>query len=244
MRISLSSAGLWWAIFTLIPLATLRAREPLRSRPSGGYLAAGLTQVLRTVGDLRRYPQTAIFLVAYLLYNDAIQAVIALAAQFGSDELKIPMSSLTLMILMIQFVAFFGAIGFNRVAAAIGAKRAVMVSLAIWSGVLVAIYVSVRTTAQFFVMGAVVAVVLGGSQALSRSLYSVMIPKGREAEYFSLYEISDKGTSWLCPLVFALALQFTGSYRLAILSLIFFFIAGLAVLARVDVSKAMREAER
>jgi UMF1 family MFS transporter len=83
-------------------------------------------------------------------------------------------------------------------------------------------------------MAAIVAVVLGGTQALSRSLFSQMIPKGREAEYFSLYEISDKGTSWLAPLIFALALQFTGSYRIAILSLLVFFIAGLLVLLRVD----------
>jgi UMF1 family MFS transporter len=88
----------------------------------------------------------------------------------------------------------------------------------------------------------VVALVLGGSQALSRSLFSQMIPKSKEAEYFGLYEISDKGTSWLCPLLFGLALQFTRSYRLAILSLIVFFALGLALLARVDVRRAAREA--
>jgi len=108
--------------------------------------------------------------------------------------------------------------------------------------VLVAMYASVRNTQQFFVAAAVVALVMGGSQALSRSLYSLMIPKGKEAEYYSLYEISDKGTSWMCPLLFGLALQFTHSYRLAILSLIVFFLAGLLVLARVDVPRAAREA--
>ena len=108
---------------------------------------------------------------------------------------------------------------------------------------LVAMYVSVRTKNQFFVAAAVVAIVLGGTQALSRSLFSQMIPKGREAEYFSVYEISDKGTSWMCPLLFGLALQFTGSYRLAILSLVTFFLAGLLVLLTVDVQRAASEAE-
>jgi UMF1 family MFS transporter len=131
---------------------------------------------------------------------------------------------------------------FNWLAARIGAKRAIMLSLAIWTAVLVDIYVAVRTTGQFFAMAAVVALVLGGSQALSRSLFSQMIPKSKEAEYFGLYEISDKGTSWLCPLLFGLALQFTRSYRLAILSLIVFFALGLALLARVDVRRAAREA--
>jgi UMF1 family MFS transporter len=180
--------------------------------------------------------------VAFLLYSDAVQAVIALSAQFGSDELKMSMTDLTEMILMVQFLAFVGSFLFDWIAKAIGAKPAVIVSLVIWTGVLVAMYVSVRTERQFFIVAAVVAMVLGGTQALSRSLFSLMIPKGREAEYFGIYEISDKGTSWMCPLMFGLALQFTGNYRLAILSLITFFAAGLLVLLTVNVRHAAAEA--
>jgi UMF1 family MFS transporter len=131
--------------------------------------------------------------------------------------------------------------GFKWLAAAISAKRAVAVSLVIWTAVLVYIYLAVKTTLQFFVMAAIVALVLGGSQALSRSLYARMIPKLKEAQYFSIYEVSDKGTSWLCPLFFGLALQFTKSYRVAILSLIIFFLAGLLVLLKVDVERAERD---
>ena len=195
-----------------------------------------------TLREMRHYPQTLRFLIAYLLYNDAVQAVITLAAQFGSDELKMPMADLTAVILMVQFVAFFGSFLFDWIAKWIGAKSAVIVSLLIWTGVLVSMYVSVRNEMQFFIVAAVVAIVLGGTQALSRSLFSLMIPKGREAEYFGVYEISDKGTSWLCPLLFGLALQFTGSYRLAILSLITFFAAGLLVLLTVNVRHAAAEA--
>jgi len=143
---------------------------------------------------------------------------------------------------MVQFAAFFGALLFNWVAKATGSKRAIMVSLVIWTGVLVYAYALLQTKLQFFILGAVIAIVLGGSQALSRSVYSLMIPKGQEAGYFSLYEVSDKGTSWLAPLMFGLALQFTGSYRVAILSLVVFFIAGLALLAKVNVRKAVIEA--
>jgi UMF1 family MFS transporter len=191
---------------------------------------------------MRRYPQTLRFLLAYLIYNDAVQAVITLASQFGNDELKIPMTDLTIVILMVQFVAFLGALLFEGVARWIKAKPAILVSLLIWSGVLVAMYVSIRNETQFFIAAAVVAVVLGGTQALSRSLFSQMIPKGREGEYFSVYEISDKGTSWLCPLLFGLALQFTGSYRLAILSLLTFFVGGLLILLTVNVPRAAAEA--
>jgi len=242
VRINLASAGVWWAVFTLIPLACLRNRPPGRVRKAGAGLTSGFRAFAVTVREMRHYPQTLRFLLAFLIYNDAVQTVIALAAQFGNDELKLPMSDLTLVILMVQFVAFFGNLLFDRVAKWMGAKAAIIVSLLIWTGVLVAMYVSVRTRAQFFIAAAVVAVVLGGTQALSRSLFAQMIPKGREGEYYSVYEISDKGTSWLCPLLFGLALQFTGSYRMAILSLVTFFVGGLAVLATVNVRRASVEA--
>ncbi len=242
MRINLSSAGVWWGVFTLLPIAWLRNRAPAQGRAGQASFASAFRRLGGTLRDMRRYPQALLFLLAYLLYNDAIQAVIALSSQFGYDELKIPIATLSLAILMVQFVGFFGAIAFNWIAARIGAKHAILLALAIWTGVLVNIYVAVRTTAQFFVMAAVVAIVLGGSQALSRSLFSLMIPKSKEAEYFGLYEISDKGTSWLAPLLFAVALQQTHSYRMAILSLVVFFVLGFIVLMRVDVRRAAMDA--
>jgi len=242
VRINLASAGVWWALFTLVPLMTIRKRPPGRHRDQAVGLVRSFREFVKTLSEMRRYPQTLRFLVAFLIYNDAVQAVIALAAQFGNDELKIPMEDLTVVILMVQFVAFFGALMFGALARWIGSKYAIVVSLAIWSGVLVAMYVSVRNERQFFIAAAVVAIVLGGTQALSRSVFSQMIPKGREGEYFSVYEISDKGTSWLCPLLFGLALQFTGSYRLAILSLVTFFMGGLMLLLTVNVRRAASEA--
>jgi UMF1 family MFS transporter len=243
VRISLSSAGIWWAVFTIIPLMTIRNRPPQhRLEPGQNVLTAGFRQFGRTLRDMMNYPQTLTFLLAYLLYNDAIQTVITLSAQFGSDELKISMADLTMAILMVQFVAFAGAMVFNYLAKGIGAKPSVLVALIIWIAVLFAIYSYVHSTRGFFILCAVVAVILGGSQALSRSLFSLMIPKGREGEYFGLYEISDKGTSWLCPLLFGLALDYTKSYRTAILSLIVFFIAGFIILLRVDVRRAAIEA--
>ena len=242
VRINLASAGVWWALFTLIPLWCIRDRPPGRVRNPGEGLTNTFRAFAATLSEMRRYPQTLRFLLAYLIYNDAVQTVITLAAQFGNDELKLSMTDLTMVILMVQFVAFFGALLFDRVARWMGAKPAVMLSLLIWTGVLVAMYVSVRNRTQFFVAAAVVAIVLGGTQALSRSLFAQMIPKGREGEYFSVYEISDKGTSWLCPLLFGLALQLTGSYRLAILSLVTFFTGGLLLLSTVNVRRAAVEA--
>jgi UMF1 family MFS transporter len=242
VRISLCSAGVWWALFAIFPMTRLRQRAAVRHLEHGQHLfSVGFLQLIHTVRSLFHLPMTLTFLVAYLLYNDAIQAVIALSGQYGADYLHIPMGQLTLAILMVQFVAFLGAVLFNYVAKWLTAKRAVLLALVIWTGLMFAMF-AVKTTVGFFVAAAVVAIVMGGSQALSRSLFSLMIPKGREAEYFSLYEISDKGTSWLAPLLFGLTLQFTGSYQWAILSLIVFFIAGFVVLWRVDVARAAREA--
>ena len=185
-----------------------------------------------------------LFLIAYLLYNDGIQTVIALSSQFGQEELKLSIDTLTAVILMVQFIAFFGAAIFGRISRYVGTKRAIFGSLVIWTGVVIYTYgvLKAEDAAGFFAIGAVIAVVLGGSQALSRSLFSHMIPSGQEAEYFSLYEVSERGTSWLGPLLFGLSLQFTGSYRIAILSLIVFFVAGMLLLTRVNVAQAIREA--
>jgi UMF1 family MFS transporter len=243
VRLSLASAGLWWGLFTIVTVKALRSRPSKRTAaPNETILSTGFKQLFRTLSHMRHYPQTLTFLIAYLIYNDAIQTVIALSSQFGADELKIKLRDLTLTILMVQVVAFPGAFAFGWLAKAIKAKWAIVLSLVIWTLVVIAMYGWVKTTAQFFAAAAVVALILGGSQSLSRSLYSLMIPKGREAEYYSLYEISDKGTSWMCPLIFGLALQFTKSYRSAILSLIFFFILGLVILVKVNVRQATIEA--
>ena len=103
-------------------------------------------------------------------------------------------------------------------------------------------YALLHNTRDFFIMAGMIAMVLGGSQALSRSLFSRLIPKGQESEYFGLYEISDKGASWLGPLLFGLALQFTGSYRIAILSLVVFFVLGLLLLLKVNVREGIHQA--
>ena len=243
VRISLASAGLWWAIFTLVPLTRIKRREPARTREANtGLVAAGFRQLIKTLSNARNYPQTVLFLVAYLIYNDGVQSVITLSAQFGQEELGISVETLTRVILMAQFIGYFGNVIFNWLAARMGAKRAVALSLAIWSCVVIYAYGFLHNGFQFYILGAAIALVMGGTQALSRSLYSQMIPTGQESEYFSLYEISDQGTSWLGPLAFGLALQFTGSYRIAILSLISFFVGGFVLLTMVNVRKAALEA--
>ncbi|TAK10971.1 MAG: MFS transporter [Anaerolineae bacterium] len=200
----------------------------------------------------RTLPEAMKFLAAYLLYNDGIQTVIAIAAIFAAEELGMSSTNLILVILMIQFVAYFGANGFAWLAGKTTTKRAIIISLVIWSITTIYAWGGMRnfnTTSlgitqaelEFWVLGFVIALVLGGSQALSRSLFAQMIPKEQEAEFYSFYEVSERGTSWMGTFVFGVVNQQTGSLRLGLLSIIFFFLAGLLLLPMVNVDKAIEQ---
>ncbi len=244
-RISIASAGLWWLGFSLITFRTLKPRHAVRQLPRNeSYLTIGFKQLGNTFRQVRKFPETVRYLIGYLIYNDGIQTVIVVAAIFASLELGMDDQQLILVILMIQAVAFLGAFFlFPFLAARLGAKGALVLSLVIWSAVVIYAFAALRTQTEFWILGAIIALVLGGSQALSRSLFAQMIPKGREAEFFSFYEVSDRATSFMGPLLFGLANQIFGSLRYGILSLIVLFVIGLAILLVVNVPRAIREAE-
>ncbi|WP_416370593.1 MFS transporter [Streptomyces sp. PR69] len=237
VRICLASAGVWWGAFTLVPLRRLRDR---RAAPNGeGAVGSGWRQLLATLRDMRRHPLTLSFLLAYLVYNDGVQTVISQASIYGSEELGLDQTTLITAVLLVQVLAVAGALAMGRLARSYGAKRTILGSLAVWTLILAAGYfLPAGRPMWFFVLAGAIGLVLGGSQALSRSLFSHLVPRGKEAEYFSAYEMSDRGLSWLGPLVFGLAYQLTGSYRDAIISLVVFFALGFLLLARVPVREA------
>jgi UMF1 family MFS transporter len=250
VRINLASAGLWWIGFAFLTWSRLRTRHASRTLPSGeNYLSIGFKQLLGTFKEVRHFPETLKFIFAYFLYNDGIQTVIAVSSTFAAAPLlrgglEMEQDTLIAVILMIQFVAFGGALFWGRLARWIGAKQSIVVSLVIWAVVVIYAFGGLKgenRVTEFMILGIFIALVLGGSQAISRSLFAQMIPKGKEAEFYSFYEVSERGTSWIGPLVFGLANQFFGSLRYGILSLIFFFIAGLAILPLVNVKKASED---
>lgn len=253
VRINLASAGIWWMGFSFITWGRLRPRHAARPLPQGEtYASIGFKQLGKTFREIKHFPETLKYLLAYFLYNDGIQTVIAVSSTFAAAPLirggvELPQDTLIALILMIQFVAFGGALFWGRLAAWIGAKQSIMVSLVIWAGVVIYAYLGLKGESritEFFILGVFIAIVLGGSQAISRSLFAQMIPKGREAEFFSFYEVSERGTSWTGPLIFGLANQMFGSLRYGILALIFYFIAGFLVLPFVNVQKAMDDAKQ
>ncbi|MFI8828867.1 MFS transporter [Streptomyces sp. NPDC053431] len=242
VRICLASAGLWWGAFTLVPLRRLRDRRIDRAHGEGA-VGSGWKQLVATLRDMRRHPLTLSFLLAYLIYNDGVQTVISQASVFGSEELGLDQTTLITAVLLVQVLAVAGALGMGRMARSYGAKRTILGSLAVWTGILLAGYfLPADAPVFFYCLAAAIGLVLGGSQALSRSLFSHLVPRGKEAEYFSAYEMSDRGLSWLGPLVFGLAYQLTGSYRDAIISLVIFFAVGFVLLARVPVRRAVAAA--
>ena len=244
VRLSLLSAALWWAGFTIIPVVRLRNVPPRNVVPeSGGLLKRSFGQLWVTLKDLRHYPMTLTFLLAYLFYNDGIQTVIYSASIYGSKQLHFGDSVLIAAILLIQFVAFGGALFFGRVAGRYGAYRCLVWGTVAWMVIVVgAMFLPAKNIALFLLIGIAIGLVMGGTQALSRSFYSLFIPHGREGEYFALYNACERGTSWFGTLLFGVVFQVTGSYRPAILSLIVFFALGLFFLLRLDIRRGIAEA--
>lgn len=244
VRVCLLTAAIWWAAFTIIPFRGLKNRPAVNTEPApGGLVRQSFGQLRATLKDLRNYPMTLIFLLAYLFFNDGIQTVIATSSVYGEKQLGFSTEVLIATILLVQFVAFFGALLFGRIAERRGARMTILGGLGVWMFItVVAYFLPRKEIAPFLAMAVVIGLVLGGTQALSRSFFSQLIPRGREAEYFSLYQVCERGTSWLGTLVFGLVHQWADSYRPAIFALILFFLVGLVLLAKVDVRRGIAEA--
>ena len=238
-RLGFLLTGAWWFGFALPAFAWLKD-VPIKA--GAAHALRSPRDYLKAFADLRRYRDLCRFLIAFLLYNDGIQTIIAVSAIFAREELGLGTGTILGCFLMIQFVAMPGALLFSRLAGRFNTKRAVMASLILFT--MIAVYASVmRSALEFWILGFAVAIVLGGSQALSRSLFSSMVPKQRSAEFFGFYAISSKFASIFGPLTFALFIELTGSNRIAILALAIFFVIGIVLLIGVDVEKGRNQAE-
>jgi UMF1 family MFS transporter len=244
-RIGMAMTGIWWAGWTLLTLKYLKEvkipyelPEAYRDRPKIlAYLALGISRTVATAKRVGRFKHLTLFLVAYMIYNDGIHTVTSMATIYGTEELRLSTTALMVTLLLVQVVAIGGALVFSRIANRIGAKHAVMCALVLWSGVVTYGYF-IHTATEFFVLGIIVGVVLGGTQALSRSFYGAMIPEQASAEFYGFYSVFSKFSSIWGPVTFGFIKQITGSARLAIISLMIFFIVGLILLGFVDEEKA------
>jgi MFS transporter, UMF1 family len=247
MRISFLSVAVWWLVFSIPlfrtipePPRQLEADETEHQNP----LVVGFTRLLETLRELRRYRHALLVLVAFLVYNDGINTFIRMGSAYGT-ELGLSEGALIGSLLAVQFVGIPCALLFGMLAGRIGAKRAVLLGLAVYVAASAAAYF-VTTAPQYFMLCLLVGTVMGGTQALSRSLFSVMIPRHKSSEFFGFFGVFDKFAGILGPALFAAVIAATGSARGAILVLVPLFVVGGAILSRVNVGegqRAAREAE-
>jgi UMF1 family MFS transporter len=236
-RVSMLSVSVWWLVFS-IPLFRHVDEPAVSGGESLGSpittAKAGFGRLRSTGGEIRRYRQTFVFLIAFWLYNDGISTIITLSAAYATD-IGLGQSAVIGALVLVQFVGVPFAFGFGPLASRIGPKRAISLGLCVYIVIALAGYFMTQAW-HFFALAVLVAMVQGGTQALSRSLYGSMVPVERSSEFFSFYNISSKFASILGPLLFSVVGQVTGSTRYGILSLLVLFGSGLLLLTRVDVA--------
>ncbi len=244
LRAGLIMMGLWWGLFSLPAVFILRDKTAPRSAglPLSGAIGQALGEVKHTLTNLRQFRMLAWFLIGFLFYNDAVQTVLTQASNFAEEEIKLTPEQLIPIIIMIQFVSMPGALIVGKLADRFGQKAALYGCLAVWVATLAASW-WVTTEFEFWIMGAVVALVMGGIQSVSRAIMGIMTPANRTAEFFGFFNLSSKATSFIGPLTFAAVVYFTGSARLAIISLLLQLVIGWVLVSRVDVRRGKREAD-
>jgi MFS transporter, UMF1 family len=242
-RLCLLLMGLWWAVFSLPILLVVRDKSPPRRERQSLWATArtGLEEVKRTLGEIRRYRMLAIFLIGFLIFNDGVMTVISQASVFAKHKFQMDDAALVPVFLMIQFVALPGAVFLGWIANKIGQKNALHICLVIWVAVLVSGFL-IEEVWQFWVMAAVTALVLGGTQSVSRTIMGLMTPESRTGEFFGFFNLSGKAFSMLGPIMFTEILKRTDSPNWAIVSLLVFFVVGWLIIAPLNIARGQREA--
>jgi UMF1 family MFS transporter len=233
-RVSFVSVAVWWLAFS-IPLFRRVREPPVRPRAATERhaLAIALTRLAQTLRELRGFREAFLMLLAFAVYNDGINTIIKMATSYGA-QIGLEAGDMISAVLLVQFVGVPFAFLFGLLAGWIGAKRSIYLALGIY--VVISLLGYFMTTAlHFYLLAFLVATVQGGSQALSRSVFATLIPRAKSAEFFAFFSIFEKFTGVLGPAAFTAAVSITGSGRLAILSVVVFFIAGWVILAKVDV---------
>ena len=231
IRLCLASAGIWWALFGSISFSLFQEHGVPRFRDTGLLkgAVAGWRRVWETTLSITRQRHVLIFLASYMIYNDGIQTVIKMASIYGKEELNLSTGTLLGALLMVQCVGIGGSLLMSSVARLFGTKRTIMGGLVAWFGLTLFSY-RMETPSEYWVMALVVGLILGGTQALSRSFYGRIIPKEQSAEFFGYFSVFGKFSAIWGPIIFAVVRQVTGTSRLSILSLSLFFFTGWVLL--------------
>jgi MFS transporter, UMF1 family len=241
-RLSFLSVAIWWTVFAIplfrrVPEPAFRPDTEVRIH---GPVKTAFLRLMETFRELRRYKQGLIMLVAFLIYNDGIGTIFRMAVIYG-EEIGIDQGAMIGALVLVQFVGIPFAFLFGTLAGYIGAKRSILFSLVVYTGISVLAYFMASAT-HFFLLAILVGMVQGGSQALSRSLFASLIPRDRSGEFFGFFAVVEKFAGIFGPLTFFVIGALGGSSRLAILSVIAFFVVGGILLYTVDVEEGQRAA--
>lgn len=243
LRIGLGIMGVWWGLFSLPAVLVLRDRGTPKPRHASLFqeAAAALAHVRKTLQNVQRYRTLFLFLLAFLLFMDGVQTIISQAGLFASRVLDIGQAELIGVVLMIQFVAMPGALLVGWLAGKIGEKRTLVGCLVIWILWLCAAFFITKRW-HFWAMGVLLSLVMGGTQSVSRAIMGLLTPKQRSAEFFGFFNLSAKAVSMIGPFVFTGILSWSNNPYLAIISLLVFFVPGLALVLLVNVARGQQEA--
>ncbi len=242
LRYGLIVMGLWWGLFTLPAVVFLRDQHARDCLDNSLLPAArnSWNEVLATIKNISRHKKLAWLLLAFLFYNDGIQTVLSQSSTFALQELRFSADELLLVIMMIQFAALPGALVVAKLADRYGQKRTLLCCLLIWIALMLSAYF-VSSKRDFWILGVVVAMVMGGTQSVSRAIVGIMTPKHQSAQFFGFFNFSGKATGFLGPFLFGLIFAFTASARWAIVSLMLFFLVGTVILSRVEIDENDRQ---
>ncbi len=243
MRLSLASVAVWWAVFS-IPVFR-HVKEPQRKIQKGeeslNVITVGFKRFFQAFSEISKYRDLFTFLLAFLVYSNGIGTIITMAVALGTD---MGFGTLILIgtLLLVQFVAAPFAILFGKLPKKLGLRQTINLSLLIYTLIAVIGFFMTKEW-HFIILGLAVASVQGGSQALSRSLIGQLMPKSKTAEFYGFFSVSEKFNTVVGPLVFAVVKTVTGNSRLAIISLVVFFLAGIAILAKVNIERGVQTAK-
>jgi UMF1 family MFS transporter len=241
IRVSFILVALWWAVFSIPVMVFVEEDQDGHEPLNLNIVTNGFRQLVNTFDEIRKLKQVFIFLLGYWLYIDGVDTIVRMAVDYGLT-IGFKVEGLVLAILVTQFVGFPSAIVFGKIGEKFGPKTGIFIGIGAYCLITIWAYFMTREI-EFYMLAAGIGLVQGGVQSLSRSLYFRIIPKNKSAEFFGFYNMLGKFAAVIGPIMMGWVGVATGNSRTGILSLIILFVAGGALLSRVNVEEGVRMAK-